>query len=655
MAVLAVPKRLRDHQPGEPSRPLGFRRDIDGLRAVAVVLVVAFHARIPGFSGGFVGVDVFFVISGFLITRGLVDQHQRTGRIDLIDFWLRRARRLLPAASTMIVLVVLAQLAVRSPLFWDDAIAEGLAASTYWSNELLSQISGGYFGARAEDRALLHTWSLSVEEQFYIGWPVVLAIGAGSGIASSRRLFTVMSVVALLSILVSVQLTSLGEAGAYYAAFSRAWEFSAGALLAVGWNWLSPKPNTRWLGPIGFIVILAAATALGNGQPFPWPWAAPVVLGTMAVIVAQPKASSILGRALAAEPVQFFGRLSYSWYLWHWPVLVLGIGVLGNGGLVVRIGLVVLSLGPAMLSQRWVETPLRRRTPGTRRQEVVRSLLAPLAISLLVLGGAKMFADDVLSDPFVAAIKTASEDYPRHLGGCYSIEVSGFEQRCVFGDSDGEKLILVIGDSHAAHWMPAFGVVGERHGVRAVAVQIGNCPIAVAASVGGDTPECNRLRSELGAIITTLDPDVVAVTSADVYAEFADVETWRSGHEALARALAADGIEMLLLHDLPRYPFDPLTCLIDAGPDEDCGLDRDQVDSRSASIRQAEAEALERAGHGEVFDPVPFFCNAERCAPMTDDGRVIMQDSHHMTGRYSADLADAIEPILVELLERWID
>lgn len=663
MAVIAgeVPSDAKK-TPDQRPRPR-FRPDIDGLRAVAVLLVVLFHADVPWFGGGFVGVDVFFVLSGFLITTGLVMEADQSGRVDIVRFWLRRARRLLPAAGAMIGVVTTAQLAYRSPLVWDTVLNESLAAATYWSNEQAARISGGYFGAQVESRALLHTWSLSVEEQFYIVWPLLFAGLIKSRLRLRMRSAVVVSFI-IMSLAYSAQLLSAGDPGAYFAAASRAWEFLAGSLLALFW------PAVRWAKPVlerfaGFLtaagigLIVFAAAWLGPDRDFPWPFALLPVSGTLVVLMAEAGRTHPLGRLLASKPLQLLGRLSYSWYLWHWPVLVLGKDLSGSRDHLASVVLAFGALVPAYASYRYIEAPLRVRSRSTRAGETFSAFIIPVGITLLTLASGLAYRAWVFTDPLVTQAEIASNGWPEHLGGCYRLDVVDFEERCVFGTPSGTKTIMVIGDSHAAHWIPAFDEIGGTNDARVVALQVGNCPLLSAKPPSPTTistplrPQepvaCTELRRDLPTAIAQVGPDLVVASASESYVERtpSEISLWENGHRDLATRLASDGIGLLLLHDVARWETDPLECLIEGGR---CALERDKVEAHRAPVANAERDALISAGHGILIDPLDLLCGPEWCEPRDSSGEIIMQDSHHITRAYARSLAPHLEPLVTDAL-----
>ncbi len=640
-----------------------FRPDIDGLRALAVTLVVLFHAGVPGFGGGYVGVDVFFVLSGFLITRGLQIEAETTGKINIVRFWLRRARRLLPAAGAMIAGVTIVQLIVRSPLVWDDALREALAAATYWSNEQAADISGGYFGARVEDRALLHTWSLSVEEQFYLVWPLVFAGLVAAKIRAKIQMAVVIGLIALSSAR-SEQLGYNDDAGAYFESFSRAWEFLVGAIIALAWEQLTRYPKklgfakatarggSRGLAAtIGVSVIVGSAATFDSVVRFPWPLAAVPVVATGVVLVAQVDESQSIGRLLALPMMQLIGRVSYSWYLWHWPVLVLGREVVGREDWPTSLLLVGASFLVAVLSYRVIEMPFRTTPQTPLSREALIAFVLPVGVTLLVIAGGFLYRSRVFTNPLVAEAAIAAKGWPEHLGGCYQPDLPGFEQRCVFGSANGEATILVIGDSHAAHWMPTFDAIGDSNNLRVVALQVGSCPLLAAEPLGPEVGPCGDLRDSLANSIEGFEPDLVVASASESYVDRVDSEiaAWRDGHRNLATQLGKADISFLVLHDIARWESDPLECLL---RDDDCGLDRATVEAHREPIYTAERQALLQAGHGQAVDPLDFLCQPTTCEPQDADGVIIMQDSHHLTRDYARSLAPELEPVVTGLLQQ---
>ncbi|ROH93517.1 acyltransferase [Stagnimonas aquatica] len=428
------------------------RNDIDGLRAVAVGLVVLFHLDFP-VSGGFVGVDVFFVISGYLITAILRDD-LASGRYSLLEFYQRRARRILPAlavvllASTLAALVLLLPSGLRG--YGLSLASTGLFASNFyfWSD-------AGYFAGAAESRPLLHTWSLAVEEQFYLLFPLLLAFfhrHARSGLRLA------LAALAVGSLLYSEWQLRRAPEGAFYLLPSRAWELLLGSLLAMG-----SVPRIRnaalrqGLGWLGLAAIVYAACTYTEKTRFPGLAALAPCLG--AALLIHSGGDTQVARLLALRPVRFVGLISYSLYLWHWPLIVFyREGLLGDYGLPQRLGLLAASLALAVLSWRYVETPFRQL--DRHRWPAARLLPAAVAALLGTVALGALLRIDGLPQRFSPAERAMAAwlDYDRdaqfRAGRCFLSSGGDFRQYdtgLCLAESEDRPDVLLIGDSHAGH------------------------------------------------------------------------------------------------------------------------------------------------------------------------------------------------------------
>jgi peptidoglycan/LPS O-acetylase OafA/YrhL len=356
---------------GPPRAGRAFRPDVEGLRAVAVVAVVLFHAGVPGLSGGYIGVDVFFVISGFLITSLMMREVARTGRLSLPAFYGRRARRILPASSLVLVTVILAAYHWLGFLRGDEIATDGTWAALFASNLRFADQGVDYLASQMAPSPLEHFWSLAVEEQFYFVWPaaVVLLIWLGW----RHAIGLVLSVAVLASFAWSV--VGTGTTWSYFSPATRAWELGAGCLLALLGDRLDriPERLAVALSGLGLALIVVAALSYDGDTPFPG-YAALLPVGG-AVLVLAGRGDALLGVA----PLGLLGRLSYSLYLWHWPVLIIAAQAYGPLGPAVRAQLVLLSLGLAVVTYTCVENPIRR---GTRLR---RSHWLTLALAVLLI------------------------------------------------------------------------------------------------------------------------------------------------------------------------------------------------------------------------------------------------------------------------------
>ncbi|HLU81802.1 MAG TPA: acyltransferase family protein, partial [Trueperaceae bacterium] len=457
---------------------MAFRADIEGVRGIAVLLVVLFHAGIPYFTGGFVGVDVFFVLSGYLITRLLVDEAAATGRIDLVAFYARRARRLLPAAALMIIVTLLFGWLVLAPITLRGLAASAGTAATYWSNLYFALSAGDYFGPDLATNPFLHTWSLAVEEQFYLVWPLLVLFAVWLAKRWRPGLLAVLLAATLVSFALNLWTTEHLREWAFFSSPTRAWQFGAGAIAGL-FSTRGVVSASRWGGALGWLGLAALlASAVGLSEALPWPGylALAPTLGTVLVLHSGVLAPSArLQSLLATVPLQFLGRLSYTWYLWHWPALVLSRAALGPMTVPARLAVALASLGLSWVTYNLIEKPLRfhpRLLPAPRR-----SLVVMVTLSLLAAGAAtatRVFS--VMSDRQERYLAAMDDISSSSADGCnLSFTASEPAQHCVYGVLDSSIDVVLIGDSHATMWFPALEQLARYRGWRLVVHAKSSC------------------------------------------------------------------------------------------------------------------------------------------------------------------------------------
>lgn len=622
------PARRSGDESGPSPHRSTFRPDIEGLRAVAVLAVLAFHAEIPGLAGGFIGVDVFFVISGYLITGLLVREAVTTGRIRLGDFFSRRARRLLPSAAVVLAAVAVAGAWLTVPLRRTDLEHDVLASALSVANWRFVSQQTDYLAAGQDQSPLLHFWSLAVEEQFYLFWAPLLAVVVLVNARAVRRGRAVRSVVALVtgalvlgSFALSLHWTEHAVSLAYLGTPSRVWQFGVGALLALlPWHLLrGPRPLRLLCGWGGAVAIGWCVVAYDASTPYPGLAALVPTLATAAVILAaipgrgerNVQGPYGVGRLLAGRAPRAIGRLSYTLYLWHWPVLVLAEARLGALGWPARTAWTLAAVLPALATMRWVERPLRRsRTvselPRRGLAVGVSAIVLPVALALVVgtatlhlmgpttpvdvkglppgaasgpslLGASGTSGDSRTSGasgasagdgPVVPNPAQARKDFPPDQGCQVAPEVTR-SPKCLFGAVDSPDRIVLLGDSHAGQWFsPMLAIASQRGWALQELVKQG-CPLPEldvdSPQLGRAYRECDVWRADaLDRIRTGPKPRLIVIASLNRYTE--DDELLAAAWEKTLRPLRAVGAPIVYIEATP-VPGSDIPACVSGAPD----------------------------------------------------------------------------------------
>ncbi len=698
-----------------------FRSDIEGLRAVAVLAVVLFHAGLPGIGGGFVGVDIFFVISGFLITAMLWREVRDTGALDLARFYGARARRLLPVAGIVLVVTGIAAAALLPPLRARAVLGDGIASALYAGNYRLAVRGTDYLNADAPPSPFQHYWSLGVEEQFYLLWPAVILgiawlIGRGGGRHARRTALPYFAVLVLISAAswsISLSWTRTSPPWAFFALPARAWELAAGGLIALSvpvWRRL-PAPLSAVAGWLGFGSIVFGCLHLGDATPYPGTAALLPVAGTALVIVGGCGAPSFgVGRMLALPPMRALGRMSYSWYLWHWPVLTLAPTALGHLlGPLDSVGAVGLSGALAVVTLRLIENPIRFAAP--LRRSAARSLACGAAVTvaagavstaLLVFvpapvgRGAAAQALTVTAEPtpessptagpsptadpaarliaqVQAAIVASAETraVPSNLtpaladapgdrarvfdNGCVRSWRDLGQPECVAGDAGSSTTVALVGDSHAAMWSPAFERIAAQRNWRLETMSKVTCPLLElpidSPYLGREYTECEQWRTLVMDRLRAERPRLIVMSMSRRYgADFgftAYDPAWLDSLRRLVARLRASGAAVVVLGPIPDPHTTVPTCLSGHLDDALACAPTRSVAVNDAGIA-AEAAATE-AGGGRYADLTALFCTADRC-PLIAAKDLIYRDDNHLTVTYAETLA----PVVAALVPRTL-
>jgi len=722
------PHRGAHHVPrtlgtGFRSQRTGFRTDIEGLRAVAVLAVVLFHAGVPGLSGGFVGVDVFFVVSGFLITGILVREATNTGTVALPRFYAARARRLLPAAGTVLVATAVASTILLAPLQARSVLGDAIASALYVGNYRFAVHGTDYLAADAPPSPFQHYWSLGVEEQFYLLWPALIIgtawlvrsrgrSGHNEACGSSTPYRTVLALVAATSLVISLDWTRTLPPWAFFSLPSRAWELAVGGLIALStpaWRRL-PSVPAAIAGWGGLVLIVVTCTQLGAKTPYPGTAALLPVLGTALVVgagSAQPAAG--VGKALSMSSMRAVGRLSYSWYLWHWPVLLLAPPLLGHPlGLVGRLTAAAASAGLAALTLRYVENP--GRFAAALRRSPARSLALGGAVTAAAVSVALVLMMDVPApvghgapasaltvkasgpappavtvDPRDAAVQQLTaqvqaavaasvdvRDIPSNLSpsiseapsdkplvffnGCVRSWLDVGQPECVSGEANSPTTVALVGDSHAAMWNPALKPLAEQRHWRLETLAKVTCPLQdlpiASPYLGREFTECEQWRAQILSRLQAEHPQLVILSMSRRYgADFGFTSydpAWIGSLTRLVAQLRSTGAAVLVLGPVPD-PHSTVPMCLSAHLDDATACSP----PRPAAVDDAgiaAEKAATVAGGGRYADLTALFCTADRC-PMIVGNNLLFRDDNHVTIEY----AQALAPVLGALADRALN
>jgi peptidoglycan/LPS O-acetylase OafA/YrhL len=665
-----------------------YRPDIDGLRAIAILSVVFFHAGFPGFSGGFVGVDVFFVISGFLITSLLFNEAVATGRVSLSAFYARRVRRLMPAGLLVVAVTLLLGGIFMAPAS-DDQRSLARSAMTvafFASNFYFFESTNGYFDSPSFSMPLLHTWSLAIEEQYYLIWPLLMLLvfrfSRASHAEDSMRKRTVwaLSVMLLLSLAVCIGTTPIYQNFAFYLLPTRIWEFAIGGLAALAGSAFYARLRccAAPLAATGLALIGYSVVALNEGTPFPG-WAAilPVSGATLLIVGMTADERGAVRRLLASRPMVLIGLLSYSWYLWHWPLLsiyrIYNLGVLDMAGNALVVALALVLAGFTYLG---IERPIRLHRPWlfsrTRSTLFVGGVIS--LATLFLAGGLWAWRHHQKSAEAYRWTFAAHEDHLMFEKACsrHDRPEGGLPlEKCSHGPDSNHPKLLLWGDSHAHHLLPM--LMEAFPDVAVYEMTKPGCAPLIAdesreAALEKSCLEFNqRVLSDVlelkdygleGVVIAARWPahfghqsisvqdkprGVVAPPGAQAMAQVrADVQ---AKLDLTLSILERSGVRVVVLAPIPQLVYPAPACLASREASR-CDVVRPLNDTLLADVTAALAEVVSRHRNARLVQVMDFFCDAQTCHAMRH-GKILYHDDNHLTitgarelGRYlNTDLA----------------
>jgi peptidoglycan/LPS O-acetylase OafA/YrhL len=667
-----------------------FRPDIEGLRAVAIVAVLLCHAGLGFAAGGFVGVDVFFVISGFLITRLLLGEVSRTGSVSLPRFYARRVKRLLPLSALLLAVVAALSLLVFSPVRASEIAGDIVSCATYTANWHFAAQSVDYFAQDVEPSPVQHLWSLAIEEQFYLVWPALLLGLTWFQRRRGRSARPVLGV-ALAAILLASFAFNLGyvqnePAAAYFSTFGRAWELALGALLAVLGDLRLRRLPALVIGWLGIAAIAFATLSFGPDTPFPGTAALVPTLGAAALILAGAswQAQGRWGSAalLSLPPFRYVGRISYAWYIWHWPALIFAVAVWGPLSPLAGVAVVAASWIPTAISHGLVEEPFRRSKRLVARP--ARALALGAGCTAIAVGAALLLvglqptlrtapqnevegalalkkgaalqqrADAVRPNP-LEAWADRGESF---ADGCL-VGISGTNSnRCLYGDRDGDRTLILFGDSHAMQYFPPLQALAKRNHLRLIALTKAECTpaqVEVKSMVANrEYSQCDAWREEELKRIEMAGRSTVVVMSSDTaytpYGEDGEqlsgreaADAMEAGYLATLKRLHGLGLGTVVIRDTPVAPDVVPDCVSEHLDD----LAACDFPHATTWEKEFERRAANRAPESRLIDLTPLICPQGICRSVIGNA-LVYRDDNHLTATFARTLRPWIEADLLD-------
>jgi peptidoglycan/LPS O-acetylase OafA/YrhL len=669
----------------KPFGPSGYRPHLDGLRSIAVYLVVAYHAGIARFSDGFIGVDVFFVLSGYLVTQLLVRDIRGEGRVRFARFYSRRFRRLLPAALVTLVVSAVVFTAISTPAEVAGAMGGVRAAFLYVTNWYFIHQSADYFAADINTNPVLHFWSLAVEEQFYFVWPLLLSVLflVGARFGRHKWMFVRIAVVAgaIVSMLAALRIEHTNLSRAYYGTDTRAYQLLAGAFLAltpVCFDYARRFPKLmRVAGVASVVAIFLLASSLFERTPVERGIAVAVVVCTLLLAI-ESGVPSITARALSLSPLVYLGRVSYGTYLWHWIVILVAAHAFDPSPISMFAIACLVATGIASLSYQVLERPIRESNVLDRHRRVVVAVGVSLSLVFGVFAAPRLLDSDKVrtevatapaaatgpTDVSAAAPALANLDWKAALDdkpafpNCLGKSPRG----CVVVEGHGPRVML-MGDSVARMLLPAFQLIAQKEGFELDAAVRPNCPWQRGVLYEVETVNCPKYQKDwYERLVPQLDPDVIVVSHRPIDdpngpqtmigpdGRFSPMEAegTRELDDATRKSLQglhANGRKVVIVESVPlaRTKDDPLKCISQATTLDAC---RFVADAQSTPLEEIDRDIAKHTDATWSLDLDHLLCPYMPICDPVVAGQIVRRDVVHITGSFARGLAPAIEQYL---------
>ena len=688
-------------QPGDESGTApgdrSFRPDVQGLRAIAVLLVVFFHSGINVFSGGFVGVDVFFVISGFVITGVLLRERGETGRPSILAFYGRRSRRIIPAATLVIIVTVVASYYFLGIGGGIPTASDGRWAAVFLANFHFIATSTNYLSSTQPPSPLQNFWSLAVEEQFYLVYPTLFLLIASVKLLSFRvRMVIGLVLIVVASLSYSIVDTATNPTSAFFSPFTRAWELALGALIAIATPWLLRVPERLAAGAtwLGLGAIAFAALFYTSQSVYPGSLVIVPVVGSALIIAGGMKGHTFGVEALLRlPPFQWFGKISYSLYLWHWPILIIAAEYAGQPTLSVKDNLawVLLALAVSVVTYRLIENPIRHARPLLRSRwasvglgvGLIAVTLGSIAVeSHLAIGSDSVRAATRPASPLeegsyvsletvlkAVAVSSHIKELPSNLApplaeilahpgaylghpdrACQPGTSQSTVTSCAFGDPQSKRTMVLYGDSHAGMWFQAIDAIAIRSHWKLVILYKDGCPASLVSvptlgNNSGDWTACDQWHKFVVSRIKRIHPTVLIVSQTAKYRMpdgvlYTKRQWQRSVTQLLNEAATSETVKVVIGNLTAPQSSGPVCLARHVDDVQACSAAPNHV----YSVFNSAAKLGAKAAGGRYIDVTPWFCSRTCSSVIGNDA--IYLDNDHVSVNYTLFLEGVLAKAL---------
>tara|TARA_R110000772_G_scaffold15931_14_gene45788 strand:+ start:4278 stop:6299 length:2022 start_codon:yes stop_codon:yes gene_type:complete len=644
---------------------LGFRPDIQGMRALAILLVVGSHAGIPGFAGGYIGVDIFFVLSGYLISGLLIKEADSNHRIDFLQFYARRFKRLLPALLTVVLGTSLLAYYIYAPFEQSSQSQAAFTVPLWLSNVYFSFSDFDYFSTQSTGNLFLHTWSLAVEEQFYLIWPLLIFAfllqknsTLNEVVNRQHNLSIGLAFIFFVSLLICIYWSYMAPLLAFYLMPARAWQFALGGIIflladgkiALPKNIQTAKHYTI-MSYLGISMIAVTMLYLDGEQVYPGLNALlPTTGAALLLYSGLAPVSTLVNRVLSVSCLQKIGDLSYSWYLWHWPILLFGASLFPDSGLTMKISLLAVSLILAQCTYILIESPLRHYRQFTLRPVMTVFLaLFFMGTAVAAIKGWEIKSTNIAAQAEQSRFLQARSQLPAiYAMGCDDWFSDARILACTFGDDNAERKAVLIGDSIGVQWFSGLAEPLVNAGWQFIVLTKSSCPIVdeeiFYARIGSIYEVCSIWRDEALKRISDIQPELVFIGSQSGYNFSA--EQWQNGTSRILSALTPVSKSVFIIRGTEKLPLDGPACLARQNwqPDlfsrfNDCVFEHEENtdDIMLSAISTAAADFK----NAYILDLNSLVCPQHKCRAELN-GLVVFRDDQHLTNSFVRSQSEAI-------------